>query len=217
MRGGQSVLLTGFDPFGGETINPSWEAVRRLQGECIDGCRIETLLLPTEFGRSLPLLLEALAEEPRVVIAVGQAGGSGALALERVAVNIDDAAIPDNAGYRPVDIPVAAGGPAAYFSTLPLKALRAALRAAGIPAEISHSAGSFVCNHVFYGLMHRLAQRAQPLRTAAGFVHVPYLPEQAARIPGAIGMDSDTVARALSIIVRVTLQEFEGDAGRTDG
>ncbi|HZH44938.1 MAG TPA: pyroglutamyl-peptidase I [Lysobacter sp.] len=196
-----TVLLTGFEPFGGETINPSWQAVRRLDGEIVAGHVVAARCLPVEFDRSLAVLREALdALGPRLVLCVGQAGGRAALSLERVAINLDDARIPDNAGRQPVDEPVDPRGPTAHFARLPLKAMLAALREAGIPAEISQTAGTFVCNHVFYGLMQAL-----PAHVRGGFVHIPFCPEQAAYHPGAPSMALDTVVDALRIAVLVAL------------
>jgi pyroglutamyl-peptidase len=198
----RTVLLTGFAPFGGETVNPSWQAVRALDGRMIEGHRIVAVELPCEFDASLPALWKALRKtEPRVAIAVGLAGGREGVSLERVAVNLIDARIPDNAGAQPVDVPVLRGGHAAFFATLPVKASLLALHEAGIPAHLSQSAGTYVCNQVFYALMHALRRRRN---TRAGFVHVPWSPGQAAahRQPG---MPLDQVTRALEIIVRTSL------------
>jgi pyroglutamyl-peptidase len=176
----KTVLLTGFEPFNGAPINPSWEAVRALDGWSGPGFAVVVRQLPCVFGRALDVLREAIAGvKPDIVIAVGQAGGRSEISLERVAINVDDASIRDNAGNQPVDTPVAADGPAAYFTTLPVKAIEKALRLRGFPSGVSQTAGTFVCNHVFYGLMHHAA--GQPLK--AGFVHVPFLPEQAADRP----------------------------------
>jgi pyroglutamyl-peptidase len=176
----KTVLLTGFEPFNGAPINPSWEAVRALDGWSGPGFAVVVRQLPCVFGRALDVLREAIAGvKPDIVIAVGQAGGRSEISLERVAINVDDASIRDNAGNQPVDTPVAADGPAAYFTTLPVKAIVKALRLRGFPSGVSQTAGTFVCNHVFYGLMHHAA--GQPLK--AGFVHVPFLPEQAADRP----------------------------------
>lgn len=196
-----SILLTGFAPFAGEAVNPSWQAVRALDGEHIEGCRVFTLELPTEFEGSLQVLRNALREvQPSVAIAVGLAGGRKGISLERVAINVIDARIPDNAGAQPVDVPVIGNGPAAYFSTLPIKAALAALRNAGVDAHISQTAGTYVCNHVFYALMH--AARRSEMR--AGFVHVPYLPEQAQRHQ-AEGMPLDRMVEGLRIIARTAV------------
>jgi pyroglutamyl-peptidase len=199
-----TVLLTGFEPFGGESLNPSWEAVRALQGARIGGHRVEARCLPVEFGRSLAVLRKAIAEvKPALVVCVGQAGGRPQLSIERVAINLDDARAPDNAGHSPVDAPIVADGPAAYFATLPVKRLRDALRRAGLPAEVSQTAGTYVCNHVFYGLMHALRRRRN---VRGGFVHIPYAPAQAARHAGAASLPTDAVTQALRLIVRTALK-----------
>lgn len=175
------VLLTGFDPFGGDALNPSWLIAQALHRRQIAGHRVVAAQLPTVFGQSLVQLHALLAaHRPALVLCLGQAAGRAAMSIERVAINVNDARIPDNAGAQPVDTPVVPGGPAAYFSTLPIKAMRAAMQAAGVPAEISQTAGTFVCNHVFYGLMHRLATGRGLRQVRGGFVHVPLLPEQGA-------------------------------------
>jgi pyroglutamyl-peptidase len=173
-----SILLTGFEPFDGESVNPSWQVARSLHGETIAGARVQSLCLPCAFGDALHTLGAALAlQRPGIVLALGQATGRADFSLERVAINLDDARIPCNAGRQPIDEPVVPGAPAAYFSTLPIKAIVAALRHAGLPAAVSHSAGTYVCNHVFYGLMHALRRRRG---VRAGFMHLPLLPGQAA-------------------------------------
>lgn len=200
----RSVLLTGFQPFGGEQINPSWQAVSALQDARIAGHRVVARELPVIFGDSLKTLRAALREvKPSMVICVGQAGGRAQLSLERVAINVDDARIPDNRGRQPVDLPVVDDGPAAYFSTLPIKAMLRALRGAGIPAEISQTAGTYVCNHVFYGLMHALRARRG---VRAGFIHIPYSPAQAALHPGAPCLAIETATAALRLAVQVALK-----------
>jgi pyroglutamyl-peptidase len=176
----KTVLLTGFEPFNGAAINPSWEAVRALDGWSGPGFAVVARQLPCVFGTALDVLRESIAGvKPDIVIAVGQAGGRSEISLERVAINVDDASIRDNVGNQPVDTPVAADGPAAYFTTLPVKAIVKALRLRGFPSGVSQTAGTFVCNHVFYGLMHQAV--GQPVK--AGFIHVPFLPEQAADRP----------------------------------
>lgn len=176
----KTVLLTGFEPFGGEEVNPSWLAVRRLNGRTIRGHRIVARRLPTAFGQSLVRLRHHLRRtKPALVICVGQAGGRAAVTPECVAVNVDNSRLPDNAGWKPANLPVVPGGPPACRLTLPVWAIVRVLRRRGIPATVSRSAGTFVCNHVFYGLMHDLAQDGNRVR--GGFIHVPWLPEQAAR------------------------------------
>ena len=197
-----TVLLTGFEPFNKETINPAWEAVRALDGWSGAGFAVEVLQLPCVFGEANRVIGEAVARlQPALVIAVGQAGGRVDLSVERVAINVDDAPIPDNAQCQLVDAAIVPGGPAAYFSTLPIKAIVRGLKAAGIPASVSQTAGTFVCNHVFYGLMHRTAGSA----VKAGFIHIPYLPEQAARHPGVASMALAEVVRGLKVAIEVSL------------
>ena len=200
---GPSILLTGFAPFGGESHNPSWEAVSLLDGEVIAGHRIAARRLPVEFRASLDVLRESIdALAPQLVLCVGQAGGRAQVSIERIAINVDDARIPDNAGQSPVDEAIAADGPAAYFATLPIKAMLAGLHSAGIPAEISQTAGTYVCNHVFYGLMHALQSRPG---VRGGFIHIPYSPEQAARHPGAPSLPVETIVAALRIALDTAL------------
>lgn len=203
MTSSSTVLLTGFAPFGGETINPSWEAVAALDGCRIRGHRVITRQLPVTFGESLKALRGALREiSPALVICVGQAGGRAQLSLERVAINVDDARIPDNAGRQPIDTSIVEGGPAAYFSTLPIKSMMAGLREAGFPAEISQTAGTYVCNHVFYGLMHALRNKRN---ARGGFIHIPYSPAQAAAHPGAASLSTEVVTEAMRLAVRIAL------------
>ena len=198
----RTVLLTGFAPFAGESINPSWQAVRALGGATVEGHHVVVAELPCEFDASLPALWRALRRhEPRVAIAVGLAGGRDGISLERVAINVIDARIPDNAGAQPVDEPVLGSGAAAFFSTLPIKAALRELQRAGIPAHISQTAGTYVCNQVFYALMHALRRRRN---VRAGFVHVPWLPGQAAA-HGQPGMPLEQMTRALEIIVQTAL------------
>jgi pyroglutamyl-peptidase len=196
------VLLTGFEPFNKEPINPAWETVRALEGWSEADFDIAVRQLPCVFGQAIDELRKAIeALQPAVVIAVGQAGGRSDLSIERVAINVDDAPIKDNAARQVVDQPVVAGGPVGYFSTLPIKSIVAALRADGLPASVSQTAGTFVCNHLFYGLMHLTA--GTPVR--AGFIHIPYLPEQAARFPGAASMALADMVRGIRIAVRTTV------------
>jgi pyroglutamyl-peptidase len=206
------VLLTGFDAFGGDSLNPSSLAVRALHGKRIAGHRVVAADLPTVFGASVAALRALVkAHRPALVICVGQAGGRAALSLERVAINVDDARIPDNAGAQPVDEPVVPAAPAAYFSTLPVKAMLLALRREGVAAEVSQTAGTFVCNHVFFGLMHMLATARGLRATRGGFVHVPWLPEQ-----GQPSMPLDDMVRGLRVAVRCALTTTR-DAVTTGG
>ena len=201
----KTVLLTGFEPFNGATINPAWEAVRALEGWQGEGFQVEVRQLPCVFGdanEDLAALIDEL--HPDVVIAVGQAGGRPDISVERVAINVDDAAILDNGGQQPVDAAIAQGGPAAYFSTLPIKAIVRALRERSVLASVSQTAGTFVCNHVFYGLMHHAAAQPQPIK--AGFIHVPFLPEQAAaRADAPPSMALEDIIAGIKLAVEVTL------------
>ena len=193
----RTVLVTGFEPFDGAEINPSLEIARNLHGTVIAGHTVVGALLPCVFGAAIPELQRLLrVHRPTLVICVGQAGGRAAITPERVALNVDDARIPDNAGSQPVDRPVVRGGPAAYFSTLPVKAIVAALRAAGLPSEVSQTAGTFVCNHVFYGLMHALRTRKD---VRGGFIHVPFLPEQAQKGQASLPLEDMVYGVALAV------------------
>lgn len=195
------ILLTGFEPFGGAPANASWALVQALHGERIAGLAVQAVCLPVDFARSLPTLQAALRRHrPQLVLAVGEVGSRRKLSFERVALNWIDARIPDNAGRQPIDVPVQAGAPAARFSTLPIKAMAAAAEAVGVPAEISLSAGSYLCNQVFFGLQQRLARRPG---VRSGFLHVP-----------AQGLDLDDMARGLRAALAVAQGE---ELRRTDG
>ncbi|WP_184530430.1 pyroglutamyl-peptidase I [Variovorax sp. Sphag1AA] len=211
-----NILLTGFEPFDKDAINPSWEAVRALDGWRCEGATVHARRISCVFGAALRDLDAAIDElRPELVIAVGQAGGRSEITPERVAINIDDGRICDNAGCQPIDEPVVAGAPVGYLSSLPIKAIVRDLRAAGVPASVSNSAGTFVCNHLFFGLMHRIAMRPVP-GMRGGFIHIPYLPEQAARLPGMPSMSLDAVIAALRIAVATSVNVRE-DARETGG
>lgn len=213
------VLLTGFDPFDQDPINPSWEVARALDGwrPAVAGhagaaFTVRAAQLPCVFGDAVVRLQAAIAQwQPVLVICLGLAGGRSEITPERVAINVDDARIPDNAGRQPVDTAVQLQGPAAYFSTLPIKAMVRNLRGEGIPASVSNTAGTFVCNHVFYALMHHLAQatakegRPQASAARGGFIHVPALPELAARHPGMPSMALPTQVRGLQVAIETAL------------
>jgi pyroglutamyl-peptidase len=207
-----TVLVTGFDPFGGARVNPSWMAVQALHGRQVGAHRIVGAQLPTAFGHSMEMLRDLLRHyRPALAICTGQAGGRVALSLERVAINVNDARIADNAGEQPVDTPVIAGGPAAYFTSLPIKAMLSALLAEGINAEVSQTAGTFVCNHVFYGLMHELSTRAELRHTRGGLIHIPWLPVQ-----GQPSMQLDEVVQGLKLAIQcalATVTDIHKEAG----
>ena len=191
----RKLLITGFDPFGGETVNPSWEAVRLLP-ERIGEYDLTKLQIPTEFCRASAAVLEAAKElEPDVVLCVGQAGGRAGVTPEVVGINLREARIPDNAGFRPENEPVVPGGPAAYFATLPVREMVAAICNAGLPASLSYSAGAFVCNDVLYTVLHN----CRGTEIKAGFIHVPFLPEQAKE--GVPSMPLEKITQALKIAI----------------
>jgi pyroglutamyl-peptidase len=207
-----TVLVTGFDPFGGGVMNPSWMAAQALHGRLVAGHRLIGAQLPTVFGDSLQRLRELMHRyRPALVVCTGQAAGRAALSLERIAINVNDAHIADNAGAQPVDTPVVAGGPAAYFTSLPIKAMLVSLLDEGINAEVSQTAGTFVCNHVFYGLMHELATRHELRLARGGLIHVPWLPGQ-----GQPSMRLDEIVEGLRLAIScalVTLEDVRKEAG----
>ena len=189
------LLITGFDPFGGETVNPSWEAVRRLP-DAVGDYRLTKLQIPTIFSTAAQTVLAAAAQDaPDVILCVGQAGGRDAVTPERIAINMASAKISDNAGHIPVETPVIPGAPDGMFSTVPVAAMADAITAAGLPGKISNTAGTFVCNDTLYRLLHRYA--GTPVR--AGFIHVPWLPEQAKE--GAPSMVLEEIIAALTAAI----------------
>lgn len=178
------ILLTGFTPFGGDSVNPSALVAQHLHDRQLAGHRVVSALLPVVFGDARETLWSLVRKHhPLLVLCLGQAGGRANLSVERVALNLADARIPDNLGQQPMDEPVDADAPTAYFSTLPVKAMAQAISQAGLPAEVSLSAGSFVCNHVYFGLMHQLATVRSFRAVRAGFMHLPYLDTQVAQMP----------------------------------
>ena len=205
-----NVLVTGFDPFGGEAVNPALEAIKKLDGKMVAGARVVTRELPTVRWKAIDGLKTAIREvQPVLIIAIGQAGGRMDITPERVAINVDDFRIADNEGNQVVDERIATDGPAAYWSTLPIKKIVADLRAEGIPASVSNSAGTFICNHLFYGLMHELAAEGNVRR--GGFIHIPYLPEQAAKLTGQPSMALETIVRGLTAAIAASLTTAEDE------
>lgn len=205
-----NVLVTGFDPFGGEAVNPALEAIKKLDGKMVAGARVVTRELPTVRWKAIDGLKTAIREvQPALIIAIGQAGGRMDITPERVAINVDDFRIADNEGNQVVDERIATDGPAAYWSTLPIKKIVADLRAEGIPASVSNSAGTFICNHLFYGLMHELAAEGNVRR--GGFIHIPYLPEQAAKLTGQPSMALETIVRGLTAAIAASLTTAEDE------
>jgi pyroglutamyl-peptidase len=201
-----TVLVTGFDPFGGDTLNASWEAARRLDGRVLaDGARVAAARLPVSCREARRALVAAMtAHDPAVVIAIGQAASRSAVSLERIAINLDDYRLPDNDGVAPVDAPIVLGGPAGYWSTLPLRAILGAVRAAAIPCGLSSTAGTYLCNHVFYVLMDQLAREGG--RRVGGFIHVPLTHAQNAGGEKA-SLAPDTVAEAIAIAAACALTQ----------
>lgn len=196
-----TVLLTAFEPFDGQEVNASQEAVRRVEAAWDGPGTLVVRVLPVSFRRARQELRAAVAEvAPDVVVCVGEAGGRAAVGLERVAVNVIDARIPDADGSAPVDVPVIAGAPAAFFSTLPVKACWTAVRDAGVPAEVSGTAGTYVCNATFYALQHLLHGRDG---VRGGFVHVPRLPEQVGA--GEPALEAEATARGLLAVLRAAV------------
>lgn len=193
------ILVTGFDPFGGEPINPALEAVKGL-ADTISGAEIIKLEIPTVFGKSAEVVKAAMEKHhPDVVLNIGQAGGRFAISPERVAINIDDARIPDNEGNQPVDIAIQEDGAPAYFTQLPIKAMVTQMKEAGIPANVSNTAGTFVCNHIMYQV-HYLIEKEYPA-VKGGFIHVPYIPEQVIEKAGQPFMSLTDMTKGLTAAI----------------
>ena len=193
----KKLLITGFDPFGGETVNPSWEAVRLLP-ETVNGWQLAKRQIPTVFGKAAETVLAAAEEtRPDAILCIGQAGGRSAVTPEAVAINLREARIPDNKGAQPQNEPVVRGAPAAYFATVPVREMVRAMVDAGIAAALSYSAGTFVCNDLLYALLHRYDGTA----VRAGFLHVPFLPQQAK--DGQPSMELETIVSALQAAIEV--------------
>ncbi|ASJ06232.1 pyroglutamyl-peptidase I [Thermococcus pacificus] len=200
------VLVTGFEPFGGESINPSWEAVKALPDE-INGAELVKHRLPVTFGGVREILPRLIVKErPDVVVLTGQAGGRPNITVERVAINVMDSKMPDNEGFAPEDEPVFEGAPAAYFATIPIKAIVKALREEKIPASVSNTAGTYVCNTAMFTALHTIAVAG--METRAGFIHVPFSHEQALDKPRP-SMAQETINRAIKRAVEVSI-EWEG-------
>ena len=208
------ILVTGFDPFGGEEVNPAIETVKRLP-DTIGGAKIIKLEIPTVCHQSLRVIDEAIAGyDPDVVLSVGQAGGRPDITVERVGINVDDCRIPDNAGNQIVDEPIYADGPAAYFVTVPIKAMVQRIRERNIPASVSNTAGTFVCNHVTYGVCHLLAVKYPGKRS--GFIHIPFLPQQAVDKKNMPSMSQDMMVEALTAAIEAVV-DTEKDIKVTGG
>ena len=198
------IIVTGFDPFGGETINPSIECVKALPE--IEGVELIRLELPTVFKESAKRLNEVINDvKPDAVLSVGQAGGRAGITMERIAINVDDARIPDNICQQPIDEAIQLDGEAAYFTTLPIKRIVKAIREAGISAEVSNSAGTFVCNHIMYQALFAATKADKPFK--AGFMHIPFIPEQTTDKPS-LPLEESTKAVQIAI---ETIRDYIND------
>ena len=193
------ILVTGFDPFGGEKVNPALEAVKSLPS-VIHGAEIRWVEIPTVFYQSAEVLeAEIVRYQPDVVLCIGQAGGRAGLTPERVAINQDDARIPDNQGNQPIDTPIRLDGEAAYFSTLPIKAMVQAIKEVGLPATVSNTAGTFVCNHLMYQALYLADKKFSHMR--AGFMHIPYMTEQVVNKPNTASMCLRDIVRGIEAAI----------------
>ncbi|HIQ93035.1 MAG TPA: pyroglutamyl-peptidase I [Candidatus Copromonas avistercoris] len=201
------VLVTGFDPFGGEPINPAWEAVKAMK-DTIAGAEIVKMQIPTVVGKSIEKIHQKMKElQPDLVISVGQAGGRFGVTPERVAINVTDARIPDNEGNQPIDEPIFSDGPAAYFSNLPVKAMVQAIKDAGYPSVLSNSAGTYICNHVMYGILYYIEKEFPNVR--GGFIHVPYAPSQVVNKPSTPSMALADITASLEAAVAAAISSKE--------
>ena len=193
------ILVTGFDPFGGEKVNPALEAVKSLPS-VIHGAEIRWVEIPTVFYQSAEVLeTEIVRYQPDVVLCIGQAGGRASLTPERVAINQDDARIPDNDGNQPIDTPIRLDGEAAYFSTLPIKAMVQAIKELGLPATVSNTAGTFVCNHLMYQALYLADKKFLNMR--AGFMHIPYMTEQVINKPNTASMNLADIVKGIEAAI----------------
>ena len=198
------IIIIGFDPFGGENINPALEAVKKLP-DTILGQEVIKIEIPTVFRKSLEKIEENIEKHnPDVIISVGQAGGRFGVTPERVAINMDDARIKDNEGNQPIDISIYEDGEAAYFSNLPIKAMVKEMTDNGIPASVSNSAGTFVCNHVMYGILYLVDKKYPNIR--GGFIHVPYIPSQVTTKPNTPSMSIDDISKGLELSIKAIIE-----------
>jgi pyroglutamyl-peptidase len=198
------ILVTGFDPFGGEKVNPAIESVKRLP-DTIAGAEIIKLEIPTVVYKSLNKIDEAIAKyNPDVILSIGQAGGRSDITVERVGINCNDCRIPDNEGNQPIDEPVYIDGPDAYFSLLPIKAIVAEIQASGIPASVSDTAGTFICNHVLYGVRY-LCEHKYPGKKS-GFIHIPYMTSQAVGKRNTPSMSLDEIVKGLTVAIEAIVK-----------
>ena len=209
------ILVTGFDPFGGEKVNPALEAVKSLPS-VIHGAEIRWVEIPTVFYQSAEVLeAEIVRYQPDVVLCIGQAGGRASLTPERVAINQDDARIPDNQGNQPIDTPIRLDGQAAYFSTLPIKAMVQAIKEEGLPATVSNTAGTFVCNHLMYQALYLADKKFPNMR--AGFMHIPYMTEQVINKPNTASMNLTDIVRGIEAAIGAIVEYKDKDLKRVGG
>lgn len=208
------ILVTGFEPFGGEEINPAFEVIKKL-GDEVGGAEVVKLQIPTVFHESIEKIIQGIEDyKPEAVLMIGQAGGRFDITVERIGINLDDARIADNGGNTPVDMPIDPEGLPAHFSTIPIKAIVEGIRGVKVPASISNSAGTFVCNHVLYGVLNYIYKNNMNIR--AGFIHIPFLPEQVTGKPGTASMSLEPmiagIERAVEIITttEVDVKNSEG-------
>ena len=200
----KKVLITGFDPFGGEKINPALEAVKNLKDE-IAGAKVIKVEIPTVFRKSLEELEKLITEHnPDIVICIGQAGGRFDITPERVAINMDDARIKDNEGNQPLDLPIFEDGENAYFSNLPIKAMVKEMQEGGIPASVSNTAGTFVCNHIMYGLLYMIDKKFNNIK--GGFIHVPFIPSQVVDKKNAPSMSLENITKGLECAIKAAVE-----------
>ena len=198
------VLVTGFDPFGGESINPAWEAVKVIKDE-IAGAEVIKMQIPTVVGKSIAKIHDKMVEiNPDIVIAVGQAGGRFGVTPERVAINVTDARIPDNEGNQPIDEPIFADGDAAYFSNLPVKAMVQEIKDAGYPSTLSNTAGTYICNHVMYGILYYIQKEFPNAR--GGFIHVPYAASQVVNKPNTASMAIADITASIEAAIKAAVE-----------
>ena len=203
------VLVTGFEPFGGEKVNPAFEAVKGLPAE-IHGAEVRWLEVPTVFYKSAHVLEEEMNRyRPDFVLCIGQAGGRSSLTPERVAINQDDARIPDNDGNQPIDLPIRPDGAPAYFSSLPIKAMVQAIKKEGLPASVSNTAGTFVCNHLMYQALYLVEKKFPHVK--AGFMHIPYMMEQVVNRPTTPAMSLVDIRRGLEAAIGAIIEHGDQD------
>lgn len=209
------ILVTGFDPFGGEPVNPALESVKKLP-TVIHGAQVKWVEIPTVFHKSAQVLEEQMKSyQPDVVLCIGQAGGRTGLTPERVAINQDDARIPDNEGNQPIDVPIREDGAPAYFSTLPIKAMVKAIQDVGLPASVSNTAGTFVCNHLMYQALYLVDKQFPQVK--AGFMHIPFMMEQVVNKPNTAAMSLLDISRGIEAAIGAIVDYHDGDIQAVGG